>query len=340
MSIVHHKALGKVNGPHRSRTTQKDIAGSRTPGAQRMNTTTARALTFAAALAVMSGCQSGPRWAWWKHDDAPTDTSAIARTADPQLPSAQTTPQPVAVAGLQPAASPSSTNIASAAGTTTAPTATTPMGTPSTIANAPLANYASAGAMADKLTAPSTTAPATASAAGPYDPNGYRPSTAVASTTSGDSGTASADRYGITPIGGAPPATTAPQRTAENVPAVQPTTTAAAGDRYGLGTPATATTPQTVASLTASPSTPRVAAPAATTTVQTPSPGQYRPGGTSTYVGTSPAQYTEIATRPAPVAPSPYATAPTAVAPTTAPSTGSEPWAPPATTSPSVGSRY
>ena len=60
-----------------------------------------------------AGCQSGPRFAWWKHDKAPDDTSAVARSATtPTLPSAQATPQAVAVAGLTPAAPPSSTQSA------------------------------------------------------------------------------------------------------------------------------------------------------------------------------------------------------------------------------------
>ena len=66
----------------------------------------------------------GPRFAWWKHDEAPEDTSAVARSATTPLPSAQSTPQAVAIAGLTPATSPSSTNLA-AAGPTGA-TATPP----------------------------------------------------------------------------------------------------------------------------------------------------------------------------------------------------------------------
>src|SRR4051812_1994854 len=165
------------------------------------------------ALAALSGCQSGPHgWAFWKHDSAP-DASAVARSAEPTLPSAQSSPQPVAVAGLTPAAPPSSANLAAAnspaaasvaAGTPAVPPSMSiPVTSSATVANAPQAVYPNtANSLADKLTsAPSATtraattalptsslpalpstsptshqlAAASPPATGPYDPNAYKP---------------------------------------------------------------------------------------------------------------------------------------------------------------------
>src|SRR4051812_45969969 len=182
------------------------------------------------ALAALSGCQSGPHgWAFWKHDSAP-DASAVARSAEPTLPSAQSTPQPVAVAGLTPAAPPSSANLAAAkAPGTTSPVAGTPALPPSmsipvtasaTLGGVPPTAYPNpANSLADKLTsAPSaatkasTTAVSTSSlpplppttplaaassppAAGPYDPKAYKPSAALASTgTDAPGGVGEVDR--------------------------------------------------------------------------------------------------------------------------------------------------
>lgn len=195
-----------------------------------------RKLITIATLAALSGCQSGPRWAFWKHDAAP-DASAVARSAEPTLPSAQSTPQPVAVAGLTPAAPPSSANLAAANSPTASPGAvgtpalppnmSIPVTSSATLANAPQATYPNAAnSLADKLTsAPSaatkaaTTAPPSSSlpplppasatshplaaasappAAGPYDPKGYKPTAALAATRADATGDASAaDRYGM-----------------------------------------------------------------------------------------------------------------------------------------------
>src|SRR5262249_7769495 len=132
------------------------------PGSILMTLKAVRTLITIVILAALCGCQSGPRWAFWKHDGAP-DASAVARSAEPVLPSAQSTPQPVAIAGLTPAAPPSSANRAAAkspapsAGETGLPQIPPSMSIPvtpsATAANTPPAAYPSAAdSLADKLT--------------------------------------------------------------------------------------------------------------------------------------------------------------------------------------------
>ena len=185
-----------------------------------------RNLITVAALAALAGCQSGPHWAFWKHDSAP-DSAAVARSA------AQSTPQPVAIAGLTSAAPPSSANLAAAkvpganslaAGTPALPPSMSiPVTSSTTLANAPQAVYPNAAnTLADRLTsAPSATTRASTTAlppsalpplpptsplaaaspppaAGPYDPKGYKPGAALASSGMDGSGDSSdADRYGM-----------------------------------------------------------------------------------------------------------------------------------------------
>src|SRR5687768_12713982 len=74
-------------------------------------------IMFASIVAGLVGCQTGPRWTWWKPWEKPSTETAVAAnstTAAPTLPSASAKPQAVAASGLQPAASPSSTNLATA----------------------------------------------------------------------------------------------------------------------------------------------------------------------------------------------------------------------------------
>src|SRR5215212_2666944 len=143
------------------------------PSSTLMTLKPVRSLITIATLAALSGCQSGPqRWAWWKHDSAP-DASAVARSAEPTLPSAQSSPNAVAVAGLTPAAPPSSANLAAtnspAVGTGVAglpslpPTVSIPVTSTAPLAGASPAAYPNAAnALADKLTsAPSATTKAT-----------------------------------------------------------------------------------------------------------------------------------------------------------------------------------
>src|SRR6476646_7969174 len=57
----------------------------------RMRLKAAQLSVVVVVATALAGCQSGPRWAWWKHDAAP-DASATARTAEPVLPSSQAKP--------------------------------------------------------------------------------------------------------------------------------------------------------------------------------------------------------------------------------------------------------
>ncbi len=219
-------------------------------GCIRMRVKTIRILALISALAAFPGCQTGPRWAWWKHD-TPPDSSVVARSAQPVLPSSQSTPQAVAVAGLTPAVPPSSANLAAAGATKSPPNIAFPMTSSATVANAPLANYPAGNSLADKLTSapnatakaanialPSTAAPMTPAAAmpsqplaaipaaGPYDPKAYKPASSLASAGVEAAGSASApsDRYGLS--------------SADHLSTSPPTgamapVTSAAGDRYG-----------------------------------------------------------------------------------------------------------
>ena len=179
-----------------------------------MKRTVVHTMMFASIAAGLVGCQSGPRWAWWKPwEKSSAETAVAASPAAPALPSASATPQAVAASGLQPAASPSATNLA---GTGSA-LAASPLGvqpaSPSTIANAPLATYPTTGAppinnippssvasttpAAPGSIPPLSTTPKTSSlaatrqaaplanvpAAGPYDPNGYQPSASLAASS-------------------------------------------------------------------------------------------------------------------------------------------------------------
>ena len=191
---------------------------------------------------------------------APDDTSAVARSAAPALPSAQSTPQAVTIAGLTPAAPPSSTNLAAASGSATAgatalaapraPPASIPVTSTSTLANAPATNPSAQDTLADRLvstpssksTAPSPLAAvpnaAAVATAGPYDPNAYQPSASPVSTGLDGESSNSVDRYGVS---SASPATAVPM-----VNAPQSLASAPAG-RYGSPQPSTVspTTPAT-----------------------------------------------------------------------------------------------
>jgi hypothetical protein len=262
------------------------------PGSALMTSTLIRTSLTVAAIIALAGCQSAPRFSWWKKEATP-DSSAVARSADTTLPSAQSTPQPVAVAGLTPAAPPSSTNLAAAGTPAATPNISTPVTSPATVANAPATAPPNAGAnsLADKLTsaptavkpaataltsAPTaaavtspTTAPTPQVAAvpsvGPYDPKGYKPASAYGSASADSATTApgSAGRYGITSA----------DRYSASAATTPETAPSQSFDRYGApqasATPA-APTNNPLAAPAAAPSTDRYSvAPAAAASVQT-----------------------------------------------------------------------
>ncbi len=323
-----------------------------------MKRTAIRTMVLVFVAASLVGCQSGPQWAsslaWWKHDVPPEDTSAVARSAAPELPSAQTTPPQIAPAAVPP----SSANLAAAASLPSASALQAPAATP----GVPVASYpttaAPAAPPAVAATYPATTTappypstlPATAAApagvpntamtaqTGPYDPNAYRPTTtptpasAQIASDSDRYGDVGPDRYTMTPSGTetAPVAeerfaavpgryeyqATPPQQPTAAAPTSTPSTGSVYGDnRDGL---AAATPPAAV---------PTAQYPAAATAVGTTaqistSPGPYRPGGTTSYPVQSASDEVEVASRPAtngaapPAAPVP-ATYPSATYPAT-----------------------
>ena len=333
-----------------------------------------RSLTLVAALAAVTGCQSAPRFAWWKHDTAPEDASVVARSAAPALPSAQSTPQPVAVAGLTPAAPPSSTNLAAAAGSTPAgatgatvastaaapwaPPVSIPVTSPSTLASAPTADYSAQNALADKIVStPVTMSPASSAsvgavaAAGPYDPNAYKPMAASVSPNPDNGNADNADRYAAGPTGPstaytAPLASTpaddrygSPRSSA--APPAMPGSTpltdpeAVAADRYSNPTLPTLSTNTAQATM---PATPGAIASTSTTSA----------AASTVKLATAPGQYrpgrtsTYISaptTSPVEVARRP--TPPAATNITAPPAAGgvSQPWAPSAPATPTTGTR-
>ena len=340
-----------------------------------------RSLTLVAALAMaaVTGCQSAPRFAWWKHEKAPDDASVVARSATPALPSAQSTPQPVAVAGLTPAAPPSSTNLAATAGSTPAgttgatvastaaapwaPPVSIPVTSPSTLATAPTADDSAQNALADKLVStPSTMSPATSAnvgaiaAAGPYDPNAYKPMAASVSPNPDHGNADNADRYAAGPAG---------PSTAYTVANSQPLASTPADDRYGSPRSSAAppampgTTPLTDPSAVAvdrysNPTLPTLPEKTAQFAIS-PTPGANASAASTTTAGAStvklasaPGQYrpgrtstymNASTTSPIEVASRP--TPPAATNATVPPAAGgvSQPWAPSTPATPTTGTR-
>src|SRR3954470_22221471 len=188
-----------------------------------MNPTAIRSLSLIAIFAAIVGCQTAPRFAWWKQDKAAENSAVASTSKTPALPSAQSAPSAVAIAGVTPTGSPpitavaASTPTAGATGLTSAPLS--PPGAPPSVA-IPLAAAASPlsaspppteNGLADKLvstpnsklsptsplgaTKSAAQAPAasTVAAAGPYDPNAYKPTPPMGSS---DTLASSVDRYG------------------------------------------------------------------------------------------------------------------------------------------------
>ena len=194
------------------------------------------------AIFALVGCQSAPRWAFWKHDTSPENASLVAKSTAPALPSTQSVPQSLAAASAPPAATnsivgatpPSANSMAAALGTTpasisipqTSPatTAAATVAPPAAVAATPTAYPSSSvtpygGIAATKPAA--TTPPAVAAAtpmtaspiatSGPYDPNAYRPASATSPASApavslASEGSTDADRYGaLTPSMGNEP---------------------------------------------------------------------------------------------------------------------------------------
>jgi len=315
-------------------------------GSKPMRRTVVQSTFVALTVIATIGCQSGPRWAWWKKDTPLSDSSAVARTAEPALPSSQSTPTAVTAAGIQPATPPSSANLA-AAGTaasapltaaTTAPTAGSSIypttGAPPIVATGTLpTSGASSVSMAGVTRATTPIPAATAPAGGPYNPNAYQPAAAMAATGPNPAAVGGADRYGTVP-----PSGTAPGAERYGAPAVAstnpvnsagapPVNTAATGiapsgaDRYGI-LPVAAPTTTAGATPTAAPgygtTTSEVGtayAPATGAQITTAPAGQYRPAGTSDYIGGPSGNHVEIATRPTTPAPAPASATPPATYP-------------------------
>ena len=192
-----------------------------------MKSSAVRALTFATILLGMVGCQSGPRWARWKHEKAPEDTSLVARSAAPELPSTKATPQAVTVPGLEPAAPPSAANLAAAGTKTASPGNAIPSTSSPTIANAPTATYPAGSSIADKLVATPAAPTATAGTVGATN----IPPMAAAASPSQQVAT-------VPPSGPYDPAAYHPSAALAKSPAAAPSPTSPDADRYGLGTTA------------------------------------------------------------------------------------------------------
>ena len=228
-----------------------------------MKRTALRSLTLIALVASVVGCQTTSRFAWWKHEKPSEDTSVVARSATPALPSAQSKPEAVAVAGLTPATPPSSSNLAAAGapvGATAGATASlpsakgglgaasalssanTPIASSSALANAPTGTYPTDNGLADKLvTTPSTrstaavpsAAPPAATAAsigsvpagGPYDPSAYKPANSLAASGAASDPT-NVDRYGMS--------TASPSVASTAAPNSPPPLSSDPADRYGF----------------------------------------------------------------------------------------------------------
>lgn len=286
-----------------------------------------RTMIIAGIAAGMLGCQSGPHWpqkfAWWKHDPAPEDTSAIARSvaplspdatvakSAPPLPSTQSTPQAMTAAGLEGATPPSMANLAATKPPAVAPTTPTEV-----TAASPYAGIASP---------PLTSSPPPSAAvppSGPYDPSAYRPNNGLATSKAerSDDLTAVPDRYGIAesslpvttnnaPVSAAPPAPIPPTAP----PAAPPTADryAVLPDRYSQTSaappevasnstvPSDGMIPRTVGAQAYSPAPPNLGSPVAARATVNPTPDRYSASGTPATSTPQPATTSPVAALPA-----------------------------------------
>jgi hypothetical protein len=245
------------------------------------------------AICMLVGCQSGPRWAFWRHD-TPENSSLVAKSTAPVLPSSQSVPQSVTATNA-PATAPPSTNtivgatppsansMAAALGTTPASIAipqTPPAATAGMAALTPPPSPSAAtafpnvtpygGTAATKSTpaspiaasTPSAMASPIATAGGPYDPNAYKPASATSAASSpsdplASDGSSDADRYGMM----TPPTNSSEPDRYTMVPdapltAGAPPNSNMSNDRYSassMASPPAATTPVASAPVAAAP---------------------------------------------------------------------------------------
>ncbi len=252
-----------------------------------MNSEAKRAALIVLTIVSMVGCQTGPRWAWWKQDAVPEDSSLVARSAPPALPSSQATPQSLTASATPPSAN----SVATASiPPVTVPQVIVPVASSATIAAAPTASYPTAvpavgtpaaypttsqiaPAAATVATTPATATPATASTlanvaappiaaaanlaqTGPYDANAYQPSPSTASLASQATptndvnryGAAATDRYAVAPAAAA---------TATAVPPFA--TSSPVADRYAVS-PLAATAPNVTSATASTPTASSLAA--------------------------------------------------------------------------------
>ena len=165
-----------------------------------MRSSVIHALLIAGMMTVVAGCQSASRWAWWKHGKASDATAVAESSTAPVLPSTAATPQAVGLAGLEPAASPSASNLAAtgvSAGVAQA--SVPPLSEPSAADSASLTSSTVPIPGVPIVPGVTPTQQLAVSPAGPYDPNSYKPSAlseATATSTEGDIPTV-ADRYAL-----------------------------------------------------------------------------------------------------------------------------------------------
>ncbi|MBN1854917.1 MAG: hypothetical protein JW829_19440 [Pirellulales bacterium] len=269
-----------------------------------------RLMTVAMVGFLVAGCQSGPRWDWWRIGKAnPADSSPVARTASVELPSVAASRAEKGMPGLNPAnagmdgggfapqfqpgiQAPAADSLAANAASypTTGYSTSTLPGIPPTVGS--------------PMHSGSPVAPPNTGQQGPYDPNSY-----------------AASQVAQAPLSTQSPQFSTPGVANRQAPVYLPSaaTVPSYGAAPGPSSPAfndTFSPPPANSAVngpaTMDPYSPeftenslrnRVNEPAATIAVQPP--GMYRPGGTSDYPGMPPASYS-IATRPEYPGTSPY----------------------------------
>jgi hypothetical protein len=237
-------------------------------GSQVMSSRINRAGLVALAIFALVGCQSGPRWAWWKHDTSPENASLVARAA-PMLPSTQSVPLSATAAATPAATAPPSANsiagamppsanslAAAGIGPASIPIpSTSPASMGGPLSGAPNAYPSAALSGMSTATSPmppsatmaaSTLAPSPTSAmgAGPYDPNGYRPASATTAASAAavpiSVSAPDTDRYGVMPpSSGAEPDRYTMVPDAPLTAGARPNANMSAGEHYGnaIGAP-------------------------------------------------------------------------------------------------------